>query len=563
LKKQAQKKDSVKKDIIINSALNEVRIAITENSKLAEFFIETPDKERSVGNIYLGRVKKIVPGINAAFIDIGHGQDAFLHFSDIEEKNYDNLITEEDDPQNEDEQIENEPDEYEDVFDEIDLPDSDSEEDASSKETQKSFETQSISFHTKRNGPVEINLEENQKIIVQIVREAYRSKGVKVTTKIALPGRYTVLMPFENLIGISKKITSYRERKRLRYLAKSTLPKGSGCIIRTAAQGKNEKELLKDWRQSIKTWREIEAKIKAADDPTLLYNDMELATSVIRDLFSQDVNRVVVDSKKLYKEITSYVKWSSPNLLKKIELHSDKKPIFDAFGIENELEKTYKSKVNLPGGGSIVLEQTEAMHVIDVNSGKSTKEKRQEDTAMKTNLEAIHEIARQIRLRDMAGMILIDFIDVWKDQNKKRIYFEMRRELERDRSKTIVYPLTQLCILQITRQRINQNISEKMTETCPVCHGRGRIASKSVLFNYIERWLKNFRIHSREFKIKLIVHPHVALYLTDGALSRLSRLMIKYFVRIKLVQDENIPIDTFKFESVRTKKDITQEYRKS
>jgi len=562
LKKQVNKTKSIQKEIIINSALNEVRIAITEDAKLVEFFIETPDKERSVGNIYLGRVKKIVQGINAAFVDIGQGQDAFLHFSDIEEK-YDHLFTEEDDAQADDEPSYQEPDEYDDIFDEIDLPGDETDQSASVKVSQKSFDTQPLEFYTKRNGPIDINLEENQKIIVQIVREAYRSKGVKVTTKIALPGRYTVLMPFENLIGISKKISSFKERKRLRYLAKSTLPKGSGCIIRTAAQGKNEKELLTDWHQLIKTWLEIEAKIKAADNPTVLYNDMELATSVIRDLFSQDIHKVTVDSKKLYKEITSYVKWSSPNLLSKIELHNDKRPIFEVFGIEKELEKTYKTKVNLPSGGSIVLEQTEAMHVIDVNSGKSTKEKRQEDTAMKTNLEALHEIARQIRLRDMAGMILIDFIDVWKDQNKKRIFFEMKKELERDRSKTIVYPLTQLCILQITRQRINQTISEKMTETCPVCMGRGRIASKSVLFNTIERWLKNFRIHSREFKIKLIVHPHVALYLTDGALSRLSRLMIRYFVRIKLVQDENIPIDTFKFESARSKKDITQEYRKS
>jgi ribonuclease G len=551
------KKKKIKKEIVINSALNEVRIAITENGKLAEFFIETPDKERSVGNIYLGKVKKIVPGLNAAFVNIGFGQDAFLHFSDIEDSNFDHLITDEEESQTEEEESVQEPDDYEDVFEEINIADEETIE-----ETKKEFETPPTVFYTKRNGPVEINLEENQKIIVQIVREAYRSKGVKVTTKIALPGRYVVLMPFENVIGISKKIVSYKERKRLRYLARTVLPKNSGCIIRTAAKGKSEKELLKDWKQLVKTWREIEEKIKKADGPALLYNDMELATSVIRDLFTQDFDKVYVDTKKLYKEITSYVKWFAPNLLDKIELYSDKRPIFDAFGIEKELEQTYKTKVNLSGGGSIVLEQTEAMHVIDVNSGKSTSEKRQETTAMKTNLEAIHEIARQIRLRDMAGMILIDFIDVYKKQNKKKIFDEMRRELARDRSKTVVYPLTELCIMQITRQRINQNISEKLTETCPVCHGTGRIASKSVLFNTIERWLKNFRIHSREFKLNLIVHPHIAAYLTDGTLSRLSRLMIKYFVKIKLIQDENIPIDTFKFESARSKKDITQEYRK-
>lgn len=552
-----KKQPTTKKEIIINSAINEVRIAITENGRLAEFFIETPDKERTVGNIYLGRVKRIVTGINAAFIDIGHGQDAFLHFSDIED-NYDHLIVDEEDSSDE-EELHSEPDDYQDVFEEINIPEI---EKNVGEELKKSIESSHAFFHTKRNGPVEINLEENQKLIVQIVREAYRSKGVKVTTKIALPGRYVVLLPFENVIGISKKIISFKERKRLRNLAKSILPKGSGCIIRTAAQGKNEKELLKDWQQLIKIWKDIDLQIRKSNEPSLLYNDMELATSVIRDLFSMDIDRVVVDSKKLFKEITNYVKWSSPNLLEKIELYSEKKPIFDFFGIEKELEQTYKSKVNLPSGGSIVLEQTEAMHVIDVNSGKSTGEKKQENTAMNTNMEAVKEIARQIILRDMAGMILIDFIDVWKEQNKKKIFFEMKKELSRDRSKTVVYPLTQLCILQITRQRINQTISEKLTETCPLCHGRGRIASKSVLFNSIERWLKNFRIHSREFRINLYVHPHTAPYLTEGAISRLSRLMIKYFVKIKLIQDENISIDAFKFESVRYQKDITHEYKK-
>ena len=544
----------MKKEIIINSAINEVRIAITEDNRLAEFFIETPDKERSVGNIYLGKIKKIIPGINAAFVDIGQGQDAFLHFSDIEES-YDNLFIEDDDAENPDDDLLNEPDEYKEIFDEIESI-------GNRAANQESFDTNQTIIRTKKGGQPEISIEENQKTIVQIVREAYRSKGVKVTTRVALPGRYVVLMPFENVIGISKKISSFKERKRLRYLAKSALPKGSGCIIRTAALGKSEKELLKDWDSLIQTWREIEAKIKKADGPTLLYNDMELATSIIRDLFTTDVQKVSVDSKKLYKEITTYVKWASPAMINKVELYSEKRPIFDAFGIEKELELTYRSKLNLPKGGSIVIEQTEAMHVIDVNSGKSTSEHRQELTAINTNIEALREIARQIRLRDLAGIILIDFIDVSKDQNRRRIFSEMKRELSTDRAKTVVYPLTQLCIMQITRQRVNQTIIEKMTETCPVCHGRGRIASKSVLFNSIERWLKNFRAHSREFKINLMVHPHVAAYLTEGTLSRLSRLMIKYFVKIKLIQDENISVDSYKFESVKLHKDITQEYKK-
>ena len=241
-------------------------------------------------------------------------------------------------------------------------------------------------------------------------------------------------------------------------------------------------------------------------------------------------------------------------------LYTNKMPIFDAFGIEKQLESTYKRKVQLPSGGSIVIDHTEAMTIIDVNSGRAVSEEKQEQNAYLTNLEAIREIARQIRLRDIGGMILIDMIDVNKSKLKRKIFEEMRKELSRDRAKTMVYPLTQLSILQITRQRINQNIDEKISEECPMCHGTGRITSKSVVSNTIERWLKNFRIHSREFKLILQVHPHIANYLYEGTISRISRLMIKYFVKIKLQQNENLKIDEFKFFSVRNQKDITQEY---
>ena len=550
----------MKKEIIINAALNETRIAITEDGRLAEFFIEMPDKERSVGNIYLGKVRRVVSGLNAAFVDIGHGQDAFLHFSDVDDT-LENFFTDDDEADDPDEP-DNEYNPDDSYFDELNI--APSETDVVLRKEKPTFQsnTRPAQFQTRRSGKVDINLEENQSIIVQIVREAYAQKGVKVTTRVALPGRYVVLLPFDNLIGISRKISSVKERKRLRFLAKTSLPKGAGCIIRTAAQGKSDKELMKDWEKLVETWTDVETKVKKSDGPGLIYNDMELATSVIRDLFTTDVTRVSCDSKKLYKEITTYLKWASPALLEKVELYSDKKSIFDHFGVEKELEATYKSKVNLPSGGTIIIEQTEAMFVVDVNSAKSISASQQEQSALNTNLEAVKEIARQIRLRDLAGMILIDCIDVNRDNNRKRIFFEMRKELGRDRAKTVVYPLTQLCILQITRQRINQTIGDKITETCPTCHGRGRIPSKSVLFNTIERWLKNFRSHSKEFRLILYIHPHVAPYLTDGAISRLSKLMLKYFVKIKLVLDEHIPIDQFKFESVRRQKDITQEYMK-
>lgn len=527
----------MEKNIIINATLNEVRIAITEDGRLAELFIELPDKEKSIGNIYLGKVNRIVQNINAAFIDIGQNQDAFLHFSDIDDKLEDSLI---------------------DHFDNTEHK-SKKKIKGQSKELSQEYKEYAV-FSTKRTGNIKINLEPKQNIIVQVIREAYSSKGVRVTSRIGIPGRYVVLLPNENVIGISKKISSFQEKRRLRKLAKMILPEGYGCIIRTVAEGKSVKELKKDWESLIKIWEEIKEKVNKADKPMLLYQDMPLATSVIRDLFTEEVKRVYIDSKKLYKEITNYLKWASPALLEKVELFSEKVPIFDKFNIEKELELTYKKKVPLPSGGSLVIDYTEAMVVIDVNSGRSVQEKIQEKNALKTNLEASKEIARQLRLRDIGGMILIDFIDMSEEANRIKVYKYLKKEMQRDRAKTVVYPLTQLCICQVTRQRVNQNIGEKMSEECPVCLGSGRVASKAVLLNSIERWLKNFRANCREFRLILYVNPHIASYLTEGTISRLSKLMIKYFVKIKVQQSEHINIDHFKFYSVKREKDITQDY---
>lgn len=557
----------MKKEIIVNSAMNELRIAITEDGRLAELFIESSENERSVGNIYLGKVSKVNQGINAAFINIGTHQDAFLHFSDVDES-LENLYMDDDDDEDD---AENDIDPFaEDDEDDLSgfknidpLPLSDDvQKDLALrkiKPNQKVMPQKMPVFKTKRAGNIGIHLEPNQNVIVQIVREAYSTKGVRVSTKIGIPGRYVVLLPFDNLIGISKKVHLRAERKRLRSLARTYLPKGVGCIIRTASAGKTEEELINDYKSLLEKWQEIEAKVKKMNRPGLIYQDEELATTVIRDLFTNDVQRIAIDSKKLYKEIMSYLRVSAPKIIEKVEYYNGNTHIFEYFGVEKELSQTYKRKVLLESGGSIVIDQTEAMFIIDINSGRSVSEQ-QEDNSFKTNLEAVKEIARQIRLRDMSGMILIDFIDMRSESMRKKILTEMKSELKRDRAKTVVYPLTQLCIMQITRQRINQYITEKITETCPVCDGRGRVASKIVVVNSMERWLRSFRATSTEFKLKLMVHPSMAAFLTEGSLTKVSRLMIKYFVKIKVLQSDNVAIDEFKFISEKTGKDITQDY---
>ncbi len=542
----------MKKEIIINSALNEVRAAITEDGRLAEFFIEMPDQERYIGNIYLGRVNNIVPSINAAFIDIGTDQDAFLHFSDVDESLEDNF-DDNDDKDSDDEKLgPNSGQQYSGIIEPTHALDR--------FNANIDYKGKNLAvFSTKRSGDVVINLTQGQYVLVQITREAYQHKGVKVTSKIAIPGRYTVLLPFENMVGVSKKISNFKEKKRLRRLARTELPKGFGCIIRTAAKDKSAEELVNDWEMMLENWQGIQEKVKAADGPCCVYNDFNLADSLVRDMFTTQVQQMVVDSKKLYKDIVHYVRRVSPHLESKILLYTGKNPIFEEFGIERDLNSTIRRKVSLPNGGDVVFEQTEAMYVVDVNSGRATNSD-QENNSLTTNLEAAKEIAKQLRLRDIGGMIVIDFIDMMREQNRRRLLYEMKREMSRDRAQTVIYPLSQLGLMQITRQRINQNIQEKITEICPTCKGTGRITSKSVMINDIERWLRSFRKTSKEFRLTLFVHPEIAEFITDGIVSIVSKMMLKYFIKLNVQQDSSIPLDKFKMFSVRQQRDITNDY---
>ncbi len=548
----------MKKVILISSAINENRIAITEDGKLAEYFVETPDKEKNVGNIYLGKITRILPSLNAAFVDIGLKQNAFLHFSDVDER-FRQIIWEEENEKNEN--LNQITDVQSKIIDEIDslIENLDGKKNGKSKGKRTPDKQSNYNF-VENQQSLKLDIKENQLIAVQVVREAFANKGVKVTTRITIPGRYLVLVPDFKIIGVSRKIHSPQERKRLRSIAADVTKKEFGCIIRTAAIGKEIEELETDWSKLKETWEKIQKKMTNAREPMLLYKDMELTTSIIRDLFRDDIDKVVVDTKKMYKEIVEYLEDYSPEFINRVELYKGKTPLFDYYQIEKDIELTKQRKVPLPSGGSIIIDQTEAMFIIDVNSGKLVSEATQEINAFKTNMEAVNEIARQIRLRDLAGIIIIDFIDMHDPIHRKKIYFAMRRAMKKDRAKAVVFPLTELSLMQITRQRINLNISEKVTEVCPVCKGLGRVPTKAEVLTKIERWLKNFKSKTKEFRLRLYVHPHIAEYLTDGSISKLTKLMLKYFVRIKLVVDESLSLDQFKFESIKQDKDITKEF---
>lgn len=541
----------MKKEIIINSTVNEVRVAITEDDSLAEFFIETPEKKRIVGNIYLGKVTNIKQGLNAAFVNIGFRSDAFLHFSDVDESLEKTVILDDEEDESQEEQVAE-------LFEQT-IIDTDGSSVALRKNLPSSQKDGPI-FSTKRSGDIQINIEEGQDLIVQVNREAYSTKGVKVTSKIAIPGRYLVLLPFDKLLGVSRKIPSVKERKKLRYFMREMSTDDYGCVIRTAAKGRSREDLQTDWEYLVQAWKEIEAKVKKSEPPTLLYNDVTLTKSLVRDVFDNRISNLWVDSRKLFNEINSYVKWFAPKLAHKVKYFDLNTSIFDHFDLTEEINNIYRRQIYLRNGGSIVLEQTEAMKVIDVNSGKSSYED-QEKMALNTNLEAAKEIANQLRLRDIGGMIVIDFIDMMQESNRKKLYGQMKNELSKDRAKWVIYPLTQLGLMQITRQRVNQNITEKISQVCPTCKGSGTVPTLSFTINNIENWLKKFKSVSNEFRLLIKVHPKVADDLTSGAISKLSRLMFRYFVRLKVLQDDSIPLTDFKILSVRNQKEITKDIK--
>lgn len=520
----------MKKVILINSIADDVRIAITEDGKLAEFFLDTPDKERNVGDIYLGKVGKVIPGIRAAFIDLGFQQDAFLHFSDIGDslEEYSSIIGDDSDVEEVDDDEE---------------PDS---------------QTAFIKEDTKRN--FSPNLERGQDIIVQITKEPVANKGFRVTSKVSIPGRYLVLIPFEKKIGLSRKIYNPKEKRRLKNIVKSALPKGFGIIIRTVAAGQDENLILDDLNNLIKLWNDIQTKLKTVKSPLILHKDVSTTSSVVRDLFKEDISKVIIDSKKIFRDIKAYVDDTSPEFSDKIELYSRDQPLFDVYSIEKQIEESLQRKVWLKNGGYIIIEPTEAMTVVDVNSGKYARHKDQEVNSMNTNLESAKEIVRQIRLRDIGGIIVIDFIDLYDEKNRRRLYEEVRKEFKNDRAKVTILPVSEFGLVEITRQRIRQNIIHTVSDLCPMCRGTGHVQSKSTFMNRMERWITRYKGGNNGMSIALKVNPYIKNYLTEGFISKLTRMRLSNFLFIQLEEDDTLALDEFKVYSKKLKKDITEEY---
>jgi len=490
----------MKKEIVINATNEETRIAIVEDSKLVELFVERPDYERMVGDIYKGKVSRVLPGMQAAFIGIGHEQNAFLHFSDISSS-------------------------YQDYFIDYD----------ETKETRG----------RRKKFIVEKNLKKNQDILVQIIKEPISTKGSRVTAEVSLPGRFVVLIPNSHQIGISRKISNQAERRRLKEIAQKILPKNFGLIIRTVADKKSDKEIKKDLNNLITTWQKLEKKIKSDESPALIYKDMAMASSIIRDLFTADVDKVIVDSRKLMREIQQYVKYVAPQLVHKVQYYKDKEPIFDFYNIEKEIEKLTGNKAWLKNGGYIIIQQTEALVSIDVNSGKFIGKEDHESNSFKINMEAAREISRQARLRDLGGLIVIDFIDMLEESNKKKVYIELKKEFSKDRSITKIESISRFGLIEMTRQRVRPSVILTINDTCPICDGTGLVPTLNTVVSNIERWIQRYRAKRMDRRIIIHTTPEVYSFLKKGRYNRVLKLMWKYWIKIKVYKDEKLPIGTF------------------
>jgi len=411
------------KEIVVNVGEAQTRIAIVEDGKLAELYIENAENKRTIGNLYLGRIRKVMPSIQAAFVDIGQEQDAFLHFSDLAD-NLPYLIKylDLDQPK----------------VEAIDVP-------PGGKDWDKR--------------PSDL-LNRNQEILVQITKEPISNKGSRISTDLSLAGRFLVLVPLQNYVAVSRKITDEKERRRLKALAGSLVPDNFGVIVRTVAEDRDAKSLDKDLKLLMERWRRVENRLQNKPDaPALVHEDVDMASSIIRDQFSEEYDRLLVDHESLFHSIRSYVKAVAPSMVDCVELHDGGDPVFEAAGIQQGADRAFKDRVELPSGGYLFIEQTEAMHVVDVNSGRSGKGKSQAENSLSVNLEAARVIARQIRLRDLGGIIVVDFIDLRGDKDKKKVYDELKKGFDDDRAITKVLPMSDFGLVEITRQRLRPSIT--------------------------------------------------------------------------------------------------------
>ncbi len=486
------------KKIVINTGIMETRVAILENGKLDDFFIEQESSQKIFGNIYKGTVESVVQGIGAAFVNIGLEKNGFLHVSDVGANA--SLI-------------------YDDQ-DEI------------ASETREKQ-------HHRRSTPIGSLLKVGQEVLVQIGKESVGTKGPRITTYLSIPGRYLVLTPFDANIGISKRITDVEERARIRDIIKQLgLPEGAGCIVRTAAKSMSLKGFAREIKYLVNLWTRIKDRNQKMKAPAILYEDYGIILRTLRDQFTEDVESVIVDSREEYKNIIRFLNFFMPVLKSRIKFYTEATPVFEKYGIEHEIEKLFMKKISLRNGGSIVIEQTEGMVAIDVNTEKFTGRKDIEDTVYKTNLEAAKEIARQIRLRDLGGIIIIDFIDMLSKEHRGKVLDVLETSLKKDKAKTNILGISSIGVVEMTRQRMRQSLESVMYRECPHCRGRGMIKSDMTIMVEVMRKIEKASRVTRGRRIDVFVSPTVYESVTSNSGRRTMSLLSKRIRKeIRTTQD--------------------------
>ena len=496
------------RELVINVTSSEISIALCEDKVLVELSKEQCKTGFAVGDIYLGKVRKIMPGLNAAFVNIGHERDAFIHYLDLGSQ-FSSLQK---------------------VVD--------------SRQPGKrgvKVETMKLEPNIEKSGKLSSYLQVGQTVMVQIAKEAISTKGPRLTADISLAGRNVVLVPFSTKISISQKIRSNETKKRLRRIAANVLPKNFGVIVRTAAAEAHDADIEQDILSLVDRWYKAVGNIRKSQAPALLMSEMNRANTIIRDSLNSTFSQITVDDETMYHEIKNYIKVIDPQLEKIVKLYKGTVPIFDNFDISKQIKSLFVKYVSLKRGAYLIIEHTEAMNVIDVNSGNRTKaEVNQEETAMEVNLAAAKEIARQLRLRDLGGIVIIDFIDLHKAQNRQLLFDEMNKLMATDKAKHTILPLTKFGLMQITRQRVRPIAVDDVTDVCPTCNGTGRIEPTILLDRKIENQVQ-FLAEDRGVKyITLSVSPYVAAYLNRGVFSLRLRWMLRYKVWIKIVADQSL-----------------------
>ncbi len=506
---------------MINSTAGEVTIAMLEDKQLVELNSEKKDQGFQVGDIYLGRVKKLIPGLNAAFVDVGHEKDAFLHYLDLGPqaqsllklikltttgKNPDPLLTD----------FQLEPD-------------------------------------INKGGKITQVLSSNQWALVQVAKEPISSKGPRVTSELSLAGRFVVMVPFTDTVSISQKIKSAEERQRLKRLAMSIKPKGFGLIIRTVAEGKKTAELDKDIQDLVNKWKSAFELLKTVKPPHKILGELNRTSTILRDLLNPNFAAIHVNDALLYEEIRSYISGIAPDQTEIVKLYKGRLPIFEHFGIDKQIKSSFGKTVTMANGAYLIVEHTEAMHVVDVNSGGRVKsgdsEPNQENSALNVNLDAAVEVARLLRMRDMGGIIVVDFIDMNNAQNRKALFEKLRTEMKRDRAKHTILPPSKFGLIQITRQRVRPETNITTVEKCPACNGTGEIKASILLVDEIENNLRYFVQEQNEKELHLSVHPYIEAYLNKGFLlsSIVHKWRKKHKVKLKVKANNSYHIMEYHF----------------